>query len=281
MKYGIVVDSGCDLKGLKKEVAHNIDFKRVALNLDIGEKVFTDDYELNIEEFMKEMYAYKGKTGSAAPSPDDWYQAYAQSDEVFVITIAGALSASYSSAKTAMNLFIENHPMKKIHLIDCTSIGPKMSLLVRKLTEYIEQRLSFEEICPLIDTYNKQAHLLFILQSLDNIVKNGRISKLKASMAGVLGIKILGTTDREGNLELLQKCRGKYTIYDKAIEELIAEGFQGGRVVLAHCFAPEIADYVSTKLKEQWPACDIEIMTTSGLCSYYCERGGLLIGFES
>lgn len=145
----------------------------------------------------------------------------------------------------------------------------------------MEQNLSFEEICSKIDTYTTHTNLFFILQSLENLVKNGRVSKLTAGMAGILGIKILGTASTEGTLELLEKGRGKFTIYDKAIEEMVARNYKGGRVVLAHCFAPDIATYVANKLKEQWPNCDIEIMKTSGLCSYYCEKGGLLLGFES
>lgn len=282
MKYGVVVDSGCDMRSLRPEAEGKYDFTRVALKLDIGEKVFVDDLDLNIEEFMNEMYSYKGKTGSAAPSPEDYLNAFEKSEQVFVITITGTLSASYSSAKIGVELFQERYPDRNVHVIDSKSTGPEMTLLVRKLTELFEQNLSFEEIVSKITEYHENTtHLLFILQNLDNLVKNGRVSKLKASMAGILGIKMLGRASQEGTLELLHKCRGKLTAYDKAIKEMYATDYNGGRVVIAHCFAQEIAQYIAATIKKDFPNADIEIMSTSGLCSYYSEQGGILIGYES
>lgn len=281
MKYGIVVDSGCDMRSLNFDTKKQIDFTRVALKLDIGEKEFTDDLNLNIEEFMKEMYAYKGKTGSAAPSPEDYMRAYEKSDFVFAITITGTLSASYTSANTAKDMFLDQYPDRKIHLIDSKSTGPEMTLIVRKLTELINQGMSFKDIVTNIEKYRKNTHLLFILKSLDNLVKNGRISRLKASMAGILGIKVLGTASEEGTLELLDKCRGKLTVYDKAIEKMVSKNYKGGRVVIAHCFSADVAEYIAISIKKLFPKYDIEIMSTSGLCSYYAEQGGILIGFEA
>lgn len=281
MKYGIVVDSGCDMRNLRLDAEMQIDFTRVALKLDIGEKEFIDDLNLDIEEFMKEMYAYKGKTGSAAPSPDDYLNAYEKSDFVFAITITGALSASYSSANTAKDMFLSKYPDRKIHLIDSKSTGPEMTLIVRKLTELIHQGMNFEDIVTNIEKYRNNTHLLFVLKSLDNLVKNGRISRLKASMAGILGIKLLGIASEEGTIELLNKYRGKMTIYDKTVEEMLSKNYKGGRVVIAHCSNREVADYIATSIRKLFPKFDIEIMKTSGLCSYYAEQGGILIGFEA
>ena len=281
MQYGIVVDSGCDLINLEGHFAQKIDFTRVPLKLDVGTNEFVDDLNLDIEKFMQEMYAYKGKTGSAAPSPQSWFNAYEKSECIFAISITGNLSGSYTSAQTACNMFKEQYPNRKIYVIDSKSAGPEISLIVQKLAEYIDKGLDFETICQNIDAYRKQTHLLFVLKSLDNLVKNGRVSKLQGTMAGLLGIKILGTASADGDFELLQKCRGKMTAYNKAIDEMLSRGFQGGKVVIAHAFAPDLADYIKSTLKTQFPNCSIEIMPTSGLCSYYAEQSGLLIGFEA
>lgn len=282
MQYGIVVDSSCDLTALSAKAAEKIDFTRVPLTLDIGDQAFVDDYNLNIDEFMKEMYAYKGKTGSAAPSPQAWCSAFEKSEYVFAISITSALSGSYSSAQSGATLFAEQYPDRKVHLIDSKSAGPGLAVIVQKLVDYIEEGLDFETICQKIDEYRtKQTHLLFILKSLENLVKNGRVSKLQGKMAGLLGIKILGTASAEGDFELLQKCRGKMTAYDKAVEEMLSRGFNGGRVVISHCFALETAEYVANAIKEKFENCLIDIVPTSGLCSYYAEEGGILIGFEA
>lgn len=281
MNYGIVVDSGCDMITLGYGATNEIDFTRVPLKLDIGEKVYIDNFDLNIEEYMKEMYSYKGKTGSAAPSPDDYLKAFEKSEHIFVITITGALSASYSSARTAKDMFLDLYPERKLHLIDSKSAGPEITLLVRKLYSLIKQGFKFEEIVEKIEAYHKHTHLLFVLKSLDNLAKNGRISKLKASMAGILGIKVVGTASEEGTLELLEKCRGRETAYHKAVEYMRNNNYNGGNVVIAHCFAAETAECIASFLREHHPTCHIDIMKTSGLCSYYAEQGGILIGYEA
>lgn len=280
MKYGIVVDSACDLTSLETKATHKIDFTRVALKLDIGDQEFIDDFNLDIQDFMEAMYAYKGKTGSAAPSPQDWINAYEKSEYIFAITITSALSGSYASAKTAVDMFKEQYPNRKIHLIDSKSTGPEMTLIVKKLTEYMSQDMEFEDIVKNIDAYCQRTNLLFVLKSLDNLVKNGRISKLTGSIAGILGIKLLGTATQTGDLGVVQKCRGKMTAYNQLIEEMLTRQYSGGKITIAHCFALDTAEYIASNLKEKFPNCDIEIMPTGGLCSYYSEQGGILVGFE-
>lgn len=281
MQYGIVVDSGCDLIHLETPVTHPINFTRVPLKLDVGEQEFVDDFNLNIEQFMKESAAYKGKTGSAAPSPQAWFEAYEKSEYVFAISITSRLSGSYSSAQTGARLFKEQYPNRKIYVIDSKSAGPEITLIVKKLAEYISEGLDFDSICTRIEEYRKQTHLFFILKSLDNLMKNGRVSKLQGTAAGLLGIKMLGCASEEGQLELLQKCRGKMTAYNKAIEEMIERHYQGGSIVISHCFAEDLATYIAESIRAKYPNCSIEIMPTSGLCSYYAEQGGILIGFEA
>lgn len=280
MEYGIVVDSGCDLTSLPQDVAQKIDFTRVPLTLDIGEQQFIDDFNLNIPDFMKAMYDYPGKTGSAAPSPQAFFDACSQSKHAFIITITGSLSGSYNSAKTAEKLFQETYPDRHIHVIDSRSAGPEISLIVWQLSRLIDQGLTFEKIVEAIEAYRQKTHLVFTLKSLNNLVKNGRISPLKGHLATMLGIKILGTASEEGTLELLHKGRGKLTIYQKALEAMLARGYQGGQVIITYCLQDDMAKYLADCLKEKFPQCAITLMPTSGLCSYYAEEGGLLIGFE-
>jgi DegV family protein with EDD domain len=281
MRYGIVVDSSCDLKEAEYLTKAGIDYSRVPLFLRVGEREFIDDHTLDVVEFMDELSAWKGKSGSAAPSPERWLQAYSKSEMVFVLTITGALSGSYESAIFARTLFQEQYPERKIHVIDTRSTGPEMVLLVKKLAELIGQGLDFEEIVEKIEQYREHTHLLFILQSMENLVKNGRVSKVAGSLAGVLGIKILGRASEGGTLELCHRCRGKFSAQDKAIALMEEMGYCGGPVVISHCLNPEKANYVRSKLRVQFPMLQAEMMPTGGLCSYYAERGGLLIGFET
>ncbi len=280
MKFGIVVDSGCDLTNIELISNENIAFNRAALKLQIGNKEFIDDFNLDVKEFMREMTEYKGKTGSAAPSPGDWYSFYEQSESVFAITITGTLSGSLASAQVAKNMFLEKNPEKKICIIDSKSAGPEITLIVHKLTELISQQLEFDEIVERIENYQRHTHLLFVLESLDNLVKNGRVSAVQGKIAGLLGIKILGCASDEGTLELLKKCRGKYSAYDEAVQVMQEKGYKGSRVIISHCFNDDKAEYLKKSIKEKYPDSKILIMPTSGLCSYYAEKGGILLAFE-
>ena len=279
--FAIVVDSSCDLLALEPEVQSKIAYTQVPLKLDVGDQEFIDDENLDVAEYLKQLYAYKGKTGSAAPSPQAWLAAFEKGEEVFAITISSQVSGSFASASLAKKLFLEQYPERKIHLIDSKSTGPEMTLLVQKLVELMEQGLSYEEICQRIDAYSETTGLFFIVKSMENLVKNGRASKLQGGMAKLLGIQVLGTASEAGELKVLHKCRGKLTALDKTVEEMLLRGYHGGKAIISHCFNPEAAHYVMQKLKEQFAQCAIQIMPTRGLCSYYAELGGILVGFET
>ena len=165
MKYGIVVDSSCDLKMLGPGYGR-IDYTRVPLKLDVGDKEFADDENLDIDVFLDELYAYKGKTGSAAPSPADWLAAFEKSENVFVLTITSALSGSYASAQVAMRMFLDKYPDRKIYLLDTLSTGPEMILLARRVEELALLGESFETIRGNINEYHRHLHLFFALLSL-------------------------------------------------------------------------------------------------------------------
>ncbi len=282
MVFGIAVDSACDLRELGEWGHSNVVFHQVPLKLRIGEKEFVDDKNLNFEAFMNELQAYKGKTGSAAPSPGEWAEAFEAADVTFAFTISKNLSGSYSSAEVAREMVLEQYPDKKIFVMNTFSAGPEESMLARKAVELIAEGKAFEEIVQALETYRvKTTRLLFILEHMDNLVNNGRVSKLSASLAGMLGIRILGRASDEGTLDLLYKLRGKLTVYNKCAEEMFARGFKGGRVVIAHCLNEEKAEYLKNKILEKYPQSEVTIMPTAGLCSYYAERNGMIIGYET
>lgn len=281
MKFAIIADSGCDLI-IHPEITNDDTYmERIPLKLRIGDKEFVDDNNLDIPAFIREMKSSPKPTGSAAPSPQEWYDAYKHADYVFAITITSALSGSYSSAIAAKDMLEERHPEKKVHIIDSKSAGPGLTILIRKLQELIKSGLSFEEIISEITNYQQHTHLLFILESMDNLVKNGRVSPIVGKLAGMLGIKILGTATNKGELDVLHKCRGKDVIYKKTISEMLKNHFEGGKVVISNCFNPEKTEYIITMLKERFPNVCVEVMPTSGLCSYYAEENGILLSYES
>ena len=279
MKYAIIVDSSCDMY-MNESYENDTFMARVPLRLRVGEKEYIDDFDLDIVSFMNEMSACAEATGSAAPSPEEWYNAYKNADEIFVVTITGALSGTYSSAVVGKNMFLEDYPEKKVHTIDSKSAGSGTTIIVRKLQEYIKAQMPFEKIVDEITEYCKTIKTYFILESMENLIKNGRVSALAGKLAGILGIRILGQASDEGTIELLRKLRGKDLIYKKTVEDMISNGYHGGKIVISHCFNEEKVELLSELIKQQFPDAEIETMLTSGLCSYYAEKKGLIIAFE-
>ena len=153
-------------------------------------------------------------------------------------------------------------------------------MIVRKLQEFIKQQMDFEEIVANITEYCKKIKVFFILESMDNLVKSGRVSAIAGKLAGILGIKILGQASSEGTIELLRKTRGKDVIYRKTVDDMLANGYQGGKVIISHCFNEERVQFFLDIIKESFPDVEAEVMPTSGLCSYYAENKGLIISFE-
>ena len=279
MTWKIVADSGCDYRQLPN-LAIDTEFISVPLTIQVADQIFIDDADLNIDHMMETMYATSEASKSACPSPDDYLRAFEGAKHIFVVTITGTLSGSQNSAQLAKNIYLEDHPDTKIHVIDSLSAGGEVDLLVEKLNDLIEQGLSFEEVVQAITAYQEKTKLLFVLAKVDNLVKNGRLSKLIGAVVGLLNIRMVGEASETGTLELLQKARGAKKSLQAAYEEIIKAGYAGGRIVMAHRSNEKFCQQLSELLREKYPQADIKIIPTSGLCSFYAEEGGLLMGYE-
>lgn len=279
MTWKIVADSGCDCRQLKNP-AFDTEFVSVPLKIQVADQVFVDDADLDIDKMMETMYATSEASKSACPSPDDYLRAFEGAKHIFVVTITGTLSGSHNSAQLAKNIYLEEHPDTQIHVIDSLSAGGEVDLIVEKINDLINQGLSFEEVVEVITTYQEKTKLLFVLAKVDNLVKNGRLSKLIGAVVGLLNIRMVGEASETGTLELLQKARGAKKSLQAAYDEIIKAGYAGGRIVMAHRSNEKFCQQLSELLREKYPQAEIKILPTSGLCSFYAEEGGLLMGYE-
>ncbi|KXT80398.1 DegV family protein [Streptococcus sp. DD11] len=153
-------------------------------------------------------------------------------------------------------------------------------MLVTKLNDLIKQDLSFEEIAEVMTRYQEKTKLLFVLAKVDNLVKNGRLNKLLGAVVGLLNIRMVGEASPTGTLELLQKARGPKKALTAAIDELLKGGYKGGRIIMAHRSNEKFCQQFAETVRETFPQAAIEIIPTSGLCSFYAEEGGILMGYE-
>ncbi|HEM6319118.1 TPA: DegV family protein [Streptococcus suis] len=278
-KWKIVVDSGCDYRQLKN-LAPDTEFISVPLTIQVGDQAFVDDANLDIDHMMEVMEASKSAAGSACPSPQAYQAAFEGAENIIVMTITGGLSGSFNAARVARDMYVEEHPAVNIHLIDSLSAGGEMDLIVDEINRLIATGLEFEELVQAITTYQENSKLLFVLAKVDNLVKNGRLSKLVGTVVGLLKIRMVGEASSEGKLELLQKARGHKKSVAAAFEEMKKAGYNGGRIVMAHRNNDKFFQQFSQLVKSTFPNAIVDQVATSGLCSFYAEDGGLLMGYE-
>ena len=279
MTWKIVADSGCDYRTIEN-IAVDTLFENVPLSIQVNDEIFIDNAQLNIDDMMKKMYATSSASKSACPSPDDYMKAFDGVSNIFVVTITGTLSGSHNSAQVAKKLYLEEHPDVNIHIIDTLSAGGENDLIIKKLNFLIGQGLSYEEVVTEITAYQTKTKLLFVLAKVDNLVKNGRLSKLVGAVVGLLNIRMVGEASQDGKLELLQKARGAKKSLIAAFDELIKAGYVGGQIIIAHRNNLKFCQQFSEMVREKFPQAVIEVIPTSGLCSFYAEENGLLIGYE-
>ena len=275
MSIKIVADSSANLRTLEDN-----SFVSVPLTLRTDEREFVDDASLNIEKMTDYLANYKGKSGSACPSSQDWIDAFGDAERIFAIAITSNLSGSFNSARVAKEQYEEEHPDRKVFLIDSLSAGPELKLIVEKIQELNADGLSYDDICDAITEYQKKTHLVFMLKSLTNLANNGRVSPAVAKIAGLLNIHVVGIASDVGTLEQKEKARGEkkaIAAMKKIMEDL---KYVGGKIRIDHCFNLEGAQQLKDLILAAFPNADVKIGENYGLCSFYAERGGILAGFE-
>ena len=275
MKRKIVTDSSCDIWEL-----NGVDFAVAPMTISTDNKHYVDNQELDVRLMSEDLAKYKGVSHTACPSVGSWLDCYEGYDEVFVVTLTGAMSGTYNSAMTAKGIYEEENENVKIHVFDSLSTGPEMRLLIEKLKEMIEEDLTFEEIAEKGQDYLNHTRLFFALKSLHNFAMNGRVSKAVASAIGVLNISIFATASEEGTIQQISKCRGEKKVVKSMIEHLENAGYHGGKVRISHADNLKLAHNVRDKILELYPHADIIVYPMGGLCTYYAEIGGLLVGCE-
>ena len=275
LKFKIVADSSADRITLT-----GIDYASAPLKIVTANKEYVDDPSLNVEEMVTDLLSYSGKTSTSCPNTADWIGAFGDADRVFCVTITATLSGSYNSACLAKKMYEEAHPDRRVHVINSLSTGPEMKLIIEKLEEYIAAGTDFDEIVRRINVYSKHTGLLFMLESLKNLANNGRVSPIIAKLAGFLGIRVVGKASDKGDLEQLDKCRGEKRALDVIVDHLKKLGYVGKKLRIAHCINEVAAEKLKALVRAIFPSADVEIYKCGGLCSFYAERGGLLIGFE-
>ncbi len=274
-KIKIVADSSANIMELK-----GVEFACAPLKIVAEKREFVDDAALCVSEMVEFFDGYKGRSQTSCPNVHDWLQAFEGADDVICVTITGGLSGSYNSACVAKQTYEETHAGSRVFVLDSRSAGPEIGLMIEKLQEMVQAGMAYEDICSEIAAYAQSTGLIFMLRSLKNFAANGRVSPLVAKIVGVVGICVVGRADEKGTLEPTHKCRGESRSLETLVSDLDAYGFKGGKVRIGHCENETAARSLKEKIEKKFTLAQVEIAPMRGLCCYYAEKGGLLVGFE-
>ena len=271
----IVTDSSADVMSLA-----DVAFESAPLKIITADREYVDDNNLDVEGMVNDLAAYRGKSSTSCPNPEDWLRAFGDAEHVFCVTITGTLSGSYNAAMVAKKTYEEAHPDRHVFVLNSLSTGPEMALAIEKMRELILAGKEFDEICESINKYSEKTGLLFMLESMRNLANNGRVSPIVAKMAGLLGIRVVAKASDKGDIEPLNKCRGEKKALETLVEHLKNLGLKEGRVRIAHCFNEPAAVALRELIQKNFARVQVELTRCRGLCSFYAERGGMLVGFE-
>lgn len=271
----IVADSSADLVELD-----GIDFESAPLKIITSEKEYVDNAALDVAEMANAMLSYNGRSSTSCPNVGDWLEAFGDADEIYCVTITATLSGSYNAAMIAKREYEEEHPDRRAFVLNSLSTGPEMVLMIEKIRELVLAGKAFDDVCSSLEEYSQKTGLVFMLESLKNLANNGRVSPIVAKMAGLLGIRLVGKASERGDLEPVSKCRGERKALGAIVDYLKATGLKAGKVKIGHCLNESSAEALKAAILEKAPEADVEIYKLRGLCSFYAEKGGILVGFE-
>ena len=279
MAWMIVSDSSCEIRELENP-APGVQFALVPFKIRVGEREYVDLATLNTQQMLQAMTDYNGASTTACPSPEEWAEYFLQADNVFALTISSNLSGSYNAAQLAAEEYQQENPGKRVFVLDSLSTGPEQRLLAEHLRDLLAEGKEFDEICEEMLRYHKHTHLLFSLESLANLARNGRVKPAVAAVARMLGIRVIGQASEAGELDVLCKTRGEHGALERIVLELKEHGYTNGRLHISHCGNPAAAERLKHMVKAVFDGAKVDISECGGLCSYYAELGGLLVGYE-
>ncbi len=275
MSYLIVSDSSSNIMEIPGE-----NYKTVPLHIMLGDKDWPDAPETDLNAFYSMLDGFKGRTSSSCPSPQEWVAAFGDAELIFCFTISCNLSGSYNSAMSAKHMYEEQHPDRKVYVLDSLATGPKMVLMMEYLREQLKNGADPETACNKTLEYREQTGLIFTLQSIQMLANAGRVSPFIAKAVGLLDMRMIGVANPEGRIELGGKHRGYRKTLLGTFKQMLSMDYNGGKVVISHSRNQQAADDLSELIREKFGNVMIDIHNTTVLCSYYAEKGGFIVGFE-
>ena len=275
--YKIIVDSCCDLT---PELEERLDVTSVPMTMMLGDREFTDDENLDLSDFVEEMKACTEKVGTAAPPPFAFMEAIESAVHSFIVTISSQLSATYENARLG-KLFAEENGATDTHIFDSKSASAGEVLVAIKLRELLSKGLPKEQVINTVNSFIDNMKTYFVLERYENLIKNGRLTKVKGKIVQLMNVKLIMGSDGNGAIKLHAKPFGTNQMLDKLVS-LIGSSkrpTEGENLVICHCNNLPLAKQLSNLIKGQFNFKEIFIIPTKGAISVYADDKGIVMAF--
>lgn len=287
MSWCIAADSSCNLRGYAPTTPL-VSYRLAPLKVHVGDAEYIDDDQLDVEALNLAVSNEAKASSSSCPSIGEWAEIFRSADNVLAVTISANLSGSYEAAMMARNMVLDEYARehsgviagKNIFVLNSRAAGGKLELIVTLLDRYLSTNPNFDEAVEYMKKLEANSQVLFSLSRYENLVKAGRMPRVAGAIASRLNIRILGTASSEGTIKLVGPSRGEKKAIHGIIDAMISDGYHGGFVAIDHVRNDHTALALQSAIVEQWPNAEVQILSCGGLCSYYAEDSGVIIGYE-
>lgn len=277
MNYKVVVDSCGELT---EEMKQSGVFESAALRMQVGDTHFIDDETFSQKDFLEKVAACEECPKSSCPSPEKYMASYCcDAERVYVVTLSAELSGSYNSAVLGKNLYIEENGEKDIYVFNSRSASIGETLIALKIRECEEAGMEFRQVIDTVEAYIESQHTYFVLENLDTLRKNGRLTGIKSFVASALNIKpVMGSTP-EGAIYQMGQARGMKKALAKMADHVVAEAGDAKDKILAisHCNCKERALEFQKMVLARMDVKSSFVVDTAGISTMYANDGGIIV----
>ncbi|MDD7403932.1 MAG: DegV family protein [Butyribacter sp.] len=278
MSYLILCDSCTDFSEEMEQDSH---FVRIPLTLHVGDSDIVDDETFDQQSFLKKVAECPECPKSSCPSPEKFMEYFDQADDIYIVTLSSHLSGSYNSAELAKSMYLDEHDAKNIYVFDSKSASAGQSLIASEIQKRAQNNMPFEQITSEVQAFLDKMGTKFVLETLEMLRKNGRLSNVAAVLVNALNIKPVMSSDGNGQIAKYSQARGMKKAIQRMADAILEDAIDPSShtLYISHCNNPDRAEFVKKAILEKVPFKNVVITKTGGVSSLYAADGGIVVAY--
>lgn len=277
MTYKLLCDSCTDMT---PELLADPHVVRIPLTIQVGPETVVDDDQFRQKELLQKMRAWPDAPKTACPSPAAYMEQFVDGGDNYIVTLSARLSGSHNAAVQAKSLYQAEGGRGNVHVFNSCSASAGQTQIALLVQELAGKGLSFDQVVEQTEAYISRMHTLFVLENLDNLRKNGRLTRVQSLVTGALRVKLLMAGTREGEIEKLgQGLSIRQTLARMVSRMAETEDHVGRRLVIAHCNCQDRAEHVRELAGKRCRFGQVLIVPTNGISTVYANDGGIVVAF--